>query len=87
MARPKKKQLDIDIRAADAAGLSYGHYIAIKQTVTSLPVEVTIPEGTKHECAHCGKVFYRTDRYDVKYCSSICQEAAKIKRRKARRSA
>ena len=72
-----------DIAASRAAGLSYGQYMATLYDATTLPKSVVIPEGVRHECAYCGKVFFRNDKYNAKYCSPECSTAMKyLKKRK-----
>ena len=87
MAKRKPTQLDIDSSAAIACGMSYGRYMAMKQRVSDLPVSVTVPEGIRYECAHCGKVFYRYDNYPAKYCSPECKDAHNYAQRVMRKNA
>ena len=71
-----QRQLNKDISASIKKGVSYGCYMAMKQPDPSLPRSVTVPEGNRLVCEHCGKVFFRHDNYRVKFCSDVCREAA-----------
>ena len=76
MAKPKMSSLDLKIKAAKACGLSYGQYVARFCYNTDLPQSVTVPEGRRLVCQHCGKVFFRHDNYQAKYCGDNCREDA-----------
>ena len=71
--------LNEKIAAAKACGLSYGYYVAKLYEENSLPRSVTVPEGNRFICNHCGIVFFRNDNYKPKFCCAECREAAQRK--------
>lgn len=73
----KKKELDKlsqDVAAATAAGLSYGHYMAVKEKLPTQPAE-----GLK-ACKYCGKLF--KPRTTQVYCNDNCQYLARLEKKR-----
>lgn len=77
MGRPKKiDKLSRDSTAAIAAGMSYGKYMAMKNTTFFVkPPEDEIDEYAeyRHTCLNCGKEFISETRLPRKYCSDYCR--------------
>lgn len=78
MGKKQMDQLDIDASNAIKAGMTYGKYMAMKNPTTI----VREPEGQKHTCLFCGKVFYVTQKKVRKYCSDQCRELSYAHKRK-----
>lgn len=85
MGRPKKiDKLSRDSTAAIAAGMSYGKYMAMKNTAFFVkPPEDEVDEFVKdlRTCPNCGKLFVPRTRKDQKYCDDYCRHAFNHKKK------
>ena len=86
MARKREPdQLDKDVAAADAAGMSYGRYKALQNEEAERridPAEEKVPENVKI-CPWCGVLFVPRFKLRV-YCSDKCKGRATEARRRER---
>ena len=67
-------QLAQDATDALAKGMTYGKYMAWKQSrrrMPERPVKRVLQEGEAH-CKHCGKIFTK-DKHRKVYCSRQCR--------------
>lgn len=64
-----------DALAAQAAGMTYGKYMAQRQCIPPKKKTEDIPEEVPtRTCKHCGKVFSMEERsHNSLYCSPECQ--------------
>jgi len=71
------------VLAAQRAGLSYGQYMAKRD---SNPIQVAIPGDDARKCVICGRILGPEKKLGTKYCGNVCryEAAARRARDKAR---